>query len=137
VQIGFKHSTKEWDQYITKVREKFPEKVKTLVAQTTQNLSRRTKEAVPVRYSAIRQSVRPKVKDYHGQVTIRTHYAPYVEFGTGRLVRVPGELKDYAMQFKGKGIRQVNRRTEPYFYPNFFDQRDNFFKELEKALKEL
>ena len=137
MQIGFKHSTKEWDQYITQVRKKFPEKMRMLVAKTTQDLSRGTKSSVPVKYSGIRQSVKSTVKDYHGEVNIRAHYAPYVEFGTGKLVQVPTELNEYAMQFKGRGIREVNRRTEPYFYPNYFVQRDKFFKQVEKALKEL
>ena len=137
MQIGFKHSTDEWDRYITQVRKKFPDKVKLLVAKTTQDLSRGTKASVPVKYSGIRQSVKSVVKDYHGEVNIRAHYAPYVEFGTGRLVNVPSELSNYAMQFKGKGVREVNRRAEPYFYPNYFIQRDKFFNQIEKALKDL
>ena len=133
MQIGFKHSTKEWDRYITRVR-KFPEKLKMLVAKTTQDLSRGTKASVPVKYSGIRQSVKSVTKDYHGEVNIAAHYAPYVEFGTGRLVNVPQELSEDAMQFKGRGIRQVNRSAEPYFYPHFFVQRDKFFKQVQKAL---
>lgn len=137
VKIGFKHNTKEWDQYITQVRKEFPDKMKLLVAKTTQDLSRWTKASVPVKYSGIRQGIRAKVRDYHGQVKIRTHYAPYVEFGTGKLVNVPTELQKYAKKFKGKGIREVNRKAEPYFYPNFFAQREKFFKQIEKAMRRL
>lgn len=137
MKIGFKHSTDEWDRYITDVRKKFPREVKLAVAKTTQDLSRHTKASVPVRYSGIRQSVKSRVQGYNGEVKIRAHYAPYVEFGTGRLVKVPQELKDYAMQFKGKGIREVNRKAEPYFYPNYFVQRENFFKGIEKQMERL
>ena len=137
MKIGFKHNTDDWDRYITDVRRKFPEKVKLLVAKTTQDLSRHTKSSVPVRFSAIRQSIASRVQGYNGEVKIRAHYGPYVEFGTGRLVNVPSELTAYAMQFKGKGIREVNRVAEPYFYPNYFLQRDKFFKQIEKALSQL
>ena len=137
MQIGFKHSTKEWDQYITQVREKFPEKVETLVSQTTTSLSRQVKASVPTKYSGIRSSIKSRVKPYIGKVRIKAHYAPYIEFGTGRFVQVPTELKDYAMQFKGRGIREVNIEGSPYFYPQFFLARDKFFKQVEKALKQL
>jgi hypothetical protein len=44
-------------------------------------------------------------------------YAPYVEFGTGTKVIVGQDTKEYAMQFKGQGIRQVNNQAQPYFFP--------------------
>ena len=137
MKIGFRHNTDEWDRYIADVRKKFPEKVKLAVAKTTQDLSRHTKASVPVRYSGIKASVRSRVQDYSGEVSIGAHYAPYVEFGTGRLVQVPTELREYAMQFKGKGIREVNRISEPYFYPNYFIQRKKFFDTIERGLKQL
>src|SRR5688572_5665052 len=42
------------------------------------------------------------------QVISARDYSPYVEFGTGAYVDVPAGLEEYAMQFKGKGIREVN-----------------------------
>lgn len=47
-------------------------------------------------------------------------YAPYVEFGTGKKVKVPKGLEAYAMQFKGRGIRKVNLPARPYLFPAFF-----------------
>lgn len=43
-------------------------------------------------------------------------YAAYREWGTGALVSVPSDLVDYAILFKGQGIRQVNSRPQPYFF---------------------
>lgn len=48
---------------------------------------------------------------------VNVRYAPYVEFGTGTLVRVASDLSEYASQFRGKGIRKVNLRARPYFFP--------------------
>lgn len=74
---------------------------------------------------------------FTGEVSVRVPYAPYVEFGTGNLVKVPQELRDYAMQFKGRGIRQVNLPARPYLSPAFFINRDRFTKECNRILKKV
>lgn len=48
-------------------------------------------------------------------------YAPYVEYGTGRLVSLSdmeqlGIPASYAAQFKGKGIKEVNLPARPFFF---------------------
>lgn len=60
------------------------------------------------------------------------HYAPYVEFGTGGLVDVPEGLEDYAIQFKGQGIRKINLTPRPFLFPAFFDE----IPELEKRIND-
>jgi len=42
---------------------------------------------------------------------VNVNYAPYVEFGTGNRVVIPDDVKDYAIQFKGAGLRKVNNRA--------------------------
>lgn len=44
-------------------------------------------------------------------------YAPYIEFGTGTTVDVPEELSEYAMQFKGNGVKQINIPARPFLWP--------------------
>ena len=51
----------------------------------------------------------------------KAKYSPYVEFGTGRMVKLDdltklGFPKSYAAQFKGKGIREVNLPARPFFF---------------------
>lgn len=51
---------------------------------------------------------------------VNVRYAPYKEFGTGTKVQIPTNpegLHEYAIQFKGKGIRKVNIKAHPYFFP--------------------
>lgn len=64
-------------------------------------------------------------------------YAPYVEFGTGGLVSVPPELKEIAIQFKGRGIKQINLPARPYLYPAFTSEREGYLKDLEDILETL
>ena len=62
-------------------------------------------------------------------------YAPYVEFGTGKLVQVPAELQDYAIQFKGKGIREVNLPARPFFFEPFMRRRKELVENIKKSLR--
>lgn len=72
-----------------------------------------------------------------GGVEVGADYAPYVEFGTGTSVKIPAELQKFAAEFKGKGIKQVNLPARPFFYPEFFRQRTELPKAIEKTLQTL
>ena len=58
-----------------------------------------------------------KVADLSYELVAQKDYAAYVEFGTGTLVDVPRGLEQYALQFKGKGKKQVNLPARPYLFP--------------------
>jgi hypothetical protein len=64
-------------------------------------------------------------------------YSAYVEFGTGGLVNVPLELKQYALRFKGKGVKQINMQPQPYLYPAFVKGRKQYEKDLKTLLNRL
>jgi hypothetical protein len=70
-----------------------------------------------------------------GGVFVGAEYAPYLEFGTGTEVQVPAELTQFAKQFKGKGIKQVNLPARPFFYPEVFKQRNELPKNIDKSLE--
>lgn len=72
-----------------------------------------------------------------GGVEVGATYAPYVEFGTGTRVKVPSELSDFAAQYKGDGIKEVNLPARPFFYPEVFKQRTELPKNIERTLKKL
>ena len=93
--------------------------VRKLVKKTLEDISRRTKQFAPVDHGYLRSSVR--VVNSHnelgGSVFVGRHYSPYVEFGTGTKVVAPADVSEYAMTFKGRGVRKVNLRAQPYFFP--------------------
>jgi len=62
-------------------------------------------------------------------------YAPYVDFGTGKLVNVPAELQDYAIQFKGRGIREVNLPARPFFFEPFMRRRKELVENIKKSIR--
>lgn len=64
-------------------------------------------------------------------------YAPYIEYGTGGFVEIPKELKDNAIQFKGKGIKKINLPARPFLYPSVIKGREQLIKDLENTLDDL
>jgi HK97 gp10 family phage protein len=65
----------------------------------------------------------------------RLKYAPYVEFGTGGIVNVPAGYEDFAIQFKGKGIRKINLRPRPYLIPAFESEIPVLRKNIQNVIK--
>tara|TARA_R110000744_G_scaffold53445_3_gene114138 strand:- start:1963 stop:2394 length:432 start_codon:yes stop_codon:yes gene_type:complete len=76
-----------------------------------------------------------KVDDtFNYKIFAREKYSAYVEFGTGGMVKVPSELKELAIQFKGKGVKEVNLPARPYLYPAFVKGRVKFLDDLNDLL---
>lgn len=64
-------------------------------------------------------------------------YSAYQEFGTGGLVEVPAELKEIAIRFKGKGVKKIDMRPQPFLYPAWKGQLNQYIKDLKADLKDL
>lgn len=62
------------------------------------------------------------------------NYAAFVEFGTGALVNVPAGLEDYAIQFKGQGIKQVNLPARPFLFNSFFEEKQSLLDNIKKVI---
>lgn len=119
-----------------KEAEKDIEGVTALVAR---NIEGYAKSQASANFGKLGQSIQAKkIDNYNWSIeaggTIAP-YAPFVEFGTGGLVDVPNELKDQAIKFKGKGIKQVNLRARPYLYPSLLRGRKEYLEKLKKTLE--
>ena len=119
-----------------KEAEKDIEGVTELVAR---NIEKNAKSSAPANFGKLGQSIQA-VKDNPLNWKVEAGgviapYAPFVEFGTGGLVDVPNELKDQAIKFKGKGIKQVNLRPRPYLYPALLQGRTEYLEKLKKVLE--
>jgi len=118
-----------------KEAEKDIEGVTELVAR---NIEKEAKSRVVANFGKLGQSIKA-VKDTPLIWNIEAGgvlapYAPFVEFGTGGLVQVPDELKEMAIKFKGKGIKQVNLRARPFLYPALLRGRTEYLEKLKKVL---
>jgi HK97 gp10 family phage protein len=69
-----------------------------------------------------------------GSVIAATEYAVYQEFGTGEAVKIPLGLEDYARQFKGKGVRKINIKPQPFLFPAAEAERPQYIDKITEAL---
>lgn len=84
----------------------------------------------------LRGSIQPgPVAKLTWEVVASAHYAPYIEFGTGGLVDIPKGLEQYALQFKGKGVKQVNIKPQPFLFPALMAYRKTLINELRAELE--
>lgn len=78
-----------------------------------------------------------KSGDIQFDVVSAALYSAFVEFGTGALVDVPAGLEDYAMQFKGQGIRQVNLPARPFLFNSWEEEKPRLIMRIQEILKSL
>lgn len=106
---------------------------------TARNIEKYAKQSAPADFGKLGQSIQAvKENPLNWKVEaggVIAPYAPFVEFGTGGLVEVPNELKEIAIKFKGKGIRQINLRPRPYLYPSLLRGRIEYLDKLKKVLE--
>ena len=112
--------------------------IEAVTEQVARNIEKYAKQSAPADLGKLGQSIKA-VKDTPLNWIIEAGgvlapYAPFVEFGTGGLVDVPTELKEMAIKFKGKGIKQVNLRAQPYLYPALVRGRIEYLEKLKKVL---
>tara|TARA_R110002167_G_scaffold34173_4_gene109158 strand:+ start:1057 stop:1536 length:480 start_codon:yes stop_codon:yes gene_type:complete len=128
----------------------------TEIAKTGAEIARLAVRAAPVRKGknkkdkkgrhggSLRQSISFSGKGKQVQVVADKIYAPYIEFGTGGMVKLDDMLElgipsSYAMQFKGKGIREVNLPARPFFFSSarigFKNLYDRVNRRLNKIIK--
>lgn len=106
------------------------------IKASVENMDGNAKALAPVDLGALKQSVYWGQIADGGEVGTDLEYAPYVEFGTGDLVDVPAGLEDYAMQFKGAGVRKVNLPARPFLYPAYQAEKPELLKRILEVINE-
>jgi len=122
---------------------KFGKEAEKDIAGVTEQMARKiesyAKSNAPVDTGKLGQSIQSvKEDEFNWSIEaggVLAPYAPFVEFGTGGLVEVPNELKEMAIKFKGKGIKQINLRARPYLYPALLRGRIEYIEKLKKVLE--
>jgi HK97 gp10 family phage protein len=137
---------KGYDKFIKDLKSLGKEGVKR-ISETTkanaQEIATNAKIAAKVgKTGKLQQSIKPLEIDnlnwkVSANATGNAPYAAYVEFGTGGMVKVPDELKEIAIQFKGKGVKEINLPARPFLYPAFVKGRIQYIKDLQDDLDDL
>jgi len=110
------------------------------IGQTVFKGAERMKSNVVVDKGNLKQSIAAGASKNKGFVKAKANYAPYIEFGTGRLVNLEdltdlGLLASYAMQFKGKGIKEVNLPARPFFFSSMRIELKKLLDRLDNTIK--
>jgi HK97 gp10 family phage protein len=107
--------------------------------QTARDIELKAKILAPTDLGKLGQSIRAeKVTAKRWKIVaggLIAPYAPFVEFGTGRMVQVPNEWKEIAIKFKGAGIKEVNLPARPYMYPAYIDGRNKYLERLKAIVR--
>jgi HK97 gp10 family phage protein len=112
--------------------------IEAVTEQVARNIEKNAKLNAPADLGKLGQSIISVKADPTNWIVnaggILAPYAPYIEFGTGGLVQVPNELKEIAIKYKGKGIKQVNLPARPFLYPALLVGRVEYLDKLKKTL---
>jgi hypothetical protein len=117
-------------------------KFKDILTATVKRIVRRSMQLAPVDKGLLRSSIHPIYptnSELIAGVFVQRDYAAYNEWGTGDLVDKSATQRDKedfgvdSMDWKGRGVRKVNRKPHPYLY----DSARISLKEMMIKLKDL
>jgi len=123
---------KQNKSFFTDFAKKYKEEYIDLLNEAIQNIETEATSLAPVDLGILKSSINGEVEGLNGIVGSTVRYSPYIEFGTGGLVDVPAGLEDYAIKFKGAGVKQVNLMPRPFLIPAFKKHTAIMLAELEK-----
>ena len=114
----------------------------TELGRTALDIAREAKKTAAVDTGGLRQSITPEISGKTVSVVVNKKYAPYIEFGTGSTVSLDDMLQlgipsSYAMQFKGKGIREVNLPARPFLFSSARKELRNLMNRLTKRINKV
>ena len=141
--LGTKELMQKLSKYSDKVTKGVRQETERFAVQTTHDAKQNLQSGV---YSKgltsatdltgqLKTMIQFDVNSKGATVLVPVSYAPYVEFGTGTKVNVPKGLENYASQFKGKGIRQINLSARPFLFPAVEKNSKIFFERVKKLLE--
>jgi len=124
---------------IRKLSQEAIQKMEDATEQTAREIELKAKTLAPTDLGKLGQSIQAeKVTAKKWKIVaggLIAPYAPFVEFGTGRMVEVPNEWKEIAIKFKGQGIKEVNLPARPYMYPAYVEGRKKYLERLKAIIK--
>lgn len=128
---GIQQLLKDIDKYGKRVKKEIDLEIEA----SARTIERNAKRAAPVDMGFLRNSISSKKEqELVYEIVVQRYYGAYVEFGTGGLVDVPPGLEQYALQFKGDGIRQVNLPARPFLFPAYEAERVLLVKRIKGIL---
>ena len=140
---GIKINIQGYDKVVAKLR-KYPvdkgRAIKLILERAGFNIQNNARKLVTqrtIQSKNLHQQIQSQPTADGATVFVKASYAPYVEFGTGELVKVPQGLEEYAMRFKGRGIKKINLKARPFMYPAYRLERTVISKKAKEVLRKV
>jgi HK97 gp10 family phage protein len=123
---------------LSKFKDKADKEIDIITKSNAQEIVLDAKQNAPDDLGFLRNNIfSKKQEEMNYAVIARAKYSAYMEFGTGGLVDVPDELKELAILFKGKGVKQIDLRPQPFLYPAYAKGVVRYERDLTNLLKNL
>ena len=136
--MSFKFEIRGFDKLERKIKTLVPEKedaIEDLLIDFVTEVNAVQVRRAPIDKGFLRKSIFwSRVGKLQFGLFSNAPYAAYVEFGTGAGVSVPKGLEDYAIQFKGRGLKVVNLPARPYFFPPFLAKKQELLNDVDRIL---
>lgn len=116
---------KRFRSWVNRLSVENQKQCKTIIKGAAKRIQHMAMIKVPVDKSFLKGTsfIRMSSDQLGATVGYNAHYAPYKEFGTGDYARTylaaNPDLSQFASQFRGRGIRKVNLKAKPFFFPAF------------------
>ena len=135
MKVSYKLDLSELPRLTRKMQDELYDDLKVIVEAATSQASMQAKQNVKVDKAGLKSSILALHKGLTGEVRVGAEYGPYLDFGTGSEIQIPSDWQEVAIQFKGAGIREVNNRAQPFFYPAIDRHIHRFQIACDKALE--
>jgi hypothetical protein len=84
---------------------------------------------------ALQQNTKALIKNDGIELVSNVYYAPFIEFGTGPKIKIPGEISTYAAQFKGKktgSFKEFVNKMKAWLKRNGYNEKLAYIAALNK-----
>lgn len=106
-----------------------------ILKKIAEKIKATAKELCPVDTGKLKNSIDYRIKENSAEIYTNVHYAPYVEFGTGR--RGDGSYPYQDEIDINLGYGYINGQfAQPYLYPALKLSEEEILKEFKNKLKE-
>lgn len=117
---------------LNEASKEFIEEIEDDVQMLVDNIFTLADTRVRVNFGFLKNSLYKESSGLNGEVGDSAHYSPYVEFGTGAMVDVPEGLEEYAIQFKGNNLTQVNLPARPFLFNSAFEETNKLLEQYRR-----
>lgn len=132
IEVNSEEVIKDLEKYLKRVTKQIPQQID----KTGLRIRTLASAKAPIDKNRLKPSITyARAKPFEGKVFTRVAYAGFQEFGIGAGLNIPQGAEKAAQEYKGKGLRKVNMRAQPFMFPAAESYRKEFIQQITRILK--